>query len=65
MTELFENLPEEVKRQDKMFVDMAFLHADAKSIAEIVSNYIDSCADEEEKEFIDFCFKIKLQENLK
>lgn len=62
--EIFANLPEEIKQQDEMFVNMAFLQTDAKTIAVMINNYINSCVDEEEKEFIDFYFKMKLQENL-
>ena len=62
MIELFNDLPESVKNTDRAFIDFAFLHNDAKAIAQIVNNFINSTSDELEIDFIDFYFKMKLEE---
>ena len=62
MTELFDDLPEQVKIVDKNFINFAFLQKDSKSIARMVNSFMNSCTNEREIDFIDFIFKMKLEE---
>lgn len=64
MTELFTNIPTEIKKQHSEFIDFIFLHYDAQSAAKIILEYVKTCIDIDEQEFIDFYFNLKMEQLL-
>lgn len=64
MTELFTNIPTDVKKQHSEFIDFIFLHYDAQSAAKIILEYVKTCIDIDEQEFIDFYFNLKMEQLL-
>ncbi len=62
MTELFTELPDNVKRQAEKFVDMTLQNDDPFDIVNILNEYTNSCQSEEEKEFVQFYINMRLEE---
>ena len=54
MTELFTDLPDNVKHQAEQFVDITLMHDDPFEIVNILNEYTQSCQTEEEQEFVEF-----------
>ena len=61
MTEIFKNIPEEVKKQARFWADMALLQPNFLDGAKMMSEYVNSCKNEEEREFVDFYFKMRME----
>lgn len=61
MTEIYENIPEQVRQQAKFWVDMALLQHSIPTAIRMVNEYINSCANEEEQEFVDFYFRSRME----
>ena len=64
MVELFENIPEEAKKRAEFVFDMALRQNDMLNAVKILNEYTNSCVDEEEQEFVEFYFKMRLEELL-
>ena len=64
MIELFTNIPEEVKTQTELVANFVFNTFDPESGLKFIQNYISSCQDEEEQEFIRFYFNMRLEQFL-
>lgn len=62
MVELFADLPQEVKIQIQKFIDSAFNYFDIKDAVNIIANFANSCFNEEEQDFIDFYFNLKMEQ---
>ena len=62
MVELFANIPQYVKDQTKFWVDLALHQTDLISGVKMVADYAKTCQNEEERDFIDFYFNLKMQE---
>ena len=62
MTELFTELPDNIKRQAEKFVDMTLQNDDPFDIVNILNEYTNSCQSEEEREFVQFYINIRLEE---
>lgn len=62
MTEIFTNVTETFKRQAKNIIDFAFYQDNFLQIMNIVDLILKLCHTEEEREFIDFYFNMKLEE---
>ena len=62
MTELFTELPDNVKRQAEKFVDMKLQNDDPFDIVNILNEYTESCQSEEEREFVQFYINMRLEE---
>jgi len=62
MTELFTNIPESVKKQTELFVDLTFKNEDPFEIVNVLNEYTENCKNEEEKEFVRFYINMKLEE---
>lgn len=62
MTELFTDLPDNVKRQAEQFVDITLMHDDPFEIVNILNEYTQSCQTEEEQEFVEFYVNMRLEE---
>lgn len=62
MEELFSSIPEEVRAQTQFWLDMIFAQKDILTGLKMFTNYLESCEDEEEKAYIDFCFQSRLEQ---
>ncbi len=62
MTELFTELPENVKRQAEQFIDLTLSHSDPFDIVNILNEYVSSCKTEEERDFCNFYINMRLEE---
>ena len=62
MTELFTELPDNIKRQAEKFVDMTLQNDDPFDIVNILNEYTNSCQSEEEREFVQFYINRRLEE---
>jgi len=62
MTELFTELPDNVKRQAEKFVDITLQNDDPFDIVNILNEYTESCQSEEEREFVQFYINMRLEE---
>lgn len=62
MTELFTELPDNVKRQTEKFVDITLQNDDPFDIVNILNEYTESCQSEEEREFVQFYINMRLEE---
>lgn len=64
MTEIFANIPEEVKEQTKLVANFIFSQLEPESGLKFMESYIASCENEEEKEFIRFYFNMRMEQLL-
>jgi hypothetical protein len=64
MTEIFTNIPEEVKEQTKLIVNFIFSQLDPESGLKFIESYISSCENEEERDFIRFYFNMRMEQLL-
>ena len=64
MTEIFTNIPEEVKAQTKLIVNFIFSQLDPESGLKFIESYISSCENEEERDFIRFYFNMRMEQLL-
>ena len=62
MVEIFPNVSEQVRQQAKFWVDLALQQKNLYTAARMVSEYANSCFNDEEKDFVDFYFKMRLEE---
>ncbi len=61
MYEIFENVPQTVKDRARFWTELALLHFDPVEAIRTIQHYIDSCENEDEKEFADFYFRLCLE----
>jgi len=62
MTELFPNIDQETRDRAKLVADFAFMQNDAMSAVKILTEYANTCIDEEEQAFVDFYFNMRFEE---
>ena len=62
MIELFPNVPGYVREQAKFWVDFALKQKNPFEGAKMVSNFANSCQTEEDKEFVNFYFNLRLEQ---
>ena len=62
MTEIFENIPEYIKKQTEGIVELALLQKDLMGTISVLKNYRETCSNEEEQEFLDFYFNLKMEQ---
>lgn len=62
MVELFTELPQEIKNGIRMYVDSVLEDFQLLNAAKVISEFANSCNDEEEQDFVDFYFNLKLEE---
>lgn len=64
MTELFANVSERFKKQANFLIDRALQQDNLYEAVKMIKEFSDTCVNESEKDFIDFCLKLKvLQQN--
>lgn len=64
MIELFTGIPDNVKKQNELVINFIFNTLDPESGLKFIQNYISSCQNEEEKDFIRFYFNVRLEQLL-
>ena len=64
MQEIFKQIPDRIKEQAKHWVDLALKQKNPYDAAAMVAEYANSCFNEEEKDFVDFYFNLRLEELL-
>lgn len=64
MIEIFDNIPDDVKRRAKMVFDLALHLHTPTAMASFLDGYANSCQNEEEHEFVNFYFNMRMAELL-
>jgi len=62
MTELFTEIPEEVKTNAKFIFDLAMIQPSLLDAVKMLDSYTNSCINQEEKEFCDFYFNMRMEQ---
>lgn len=62
MRELYADLPQEIKDYIIFYIDSVLKNFQLLDAANIIREFASKCIDEEEQEFIDFYFNLKLEE---
>lgn len=61
MKELFTNIPESVKKQAEFVFEMATRQKDITNIVNTLNEYTSTTQNEEEREFVEFYFNMRLE----
>lgn len=64
MQELFPNIPESVRKNTEFIFDMALRQKNLLSMVNTLNEYTNTCSSEEEKEFVEFYFNMKMEQML-
>ena len=64
MIEIFENIPAEVKKQTELIVNFIFSYLEPEAGLKFLNNYLTTCQNEEEEEFIRFYFNLRMEQLL-
>lgn len=62
MTELYADIPDEVREGTEFIVNLALMQKNPLSAVRMVKEYADSCFNEYEKDFVDFYFNMRLEQ---
>lgn len=62
MVEIFYDIPPHIKELAKNWVDLALRQTNPFDAVKMISNFADSCSTEEERDFVDFYFKLRLEQ---
>ena len=61
MVEIFYDIPPHIKELAKNWVDLALRQTNPFEAVKMISNFANSCSTEEERDFVDFYFKLRLE----
>ena len=64
MVEIFANIPERVKQGAELIFNAALKTHDAIKMTTMLNDYVNNCIDEEEREFINFYFNLRMEQML-
>lgn len=64
MEELFPNIPEQSRKNAEFIVEMALRQKNITSAVKVLNEYTNSCISDEEKEFVEFYFNMKMEQML-
>ena len=64
MEELFPNIPEQSRKNAEFIVEMALRQKNITSAVKALNEYTNSCTSDEEKEFVEFYFNMKMEQML-
>lgn len=64
MVEIFSNIPEQVKQGAELIFNAALKTHDAIQMTTMLNDYVNNCIDEEEREFINFYFNLRMEQML-
>ena len=62
MKELFTDVPEIVRAQARFWVEMGLRQRNPLDGLKMISEYANSCSNEEEKAFVDFYFHMRMEQ---
>lgn len=62
MEELFVNIPDAIKEQAKFVFEMAMRQKDIVHMVNVLNEYTTTCQNEEEKNFVEFYFNMKMEQ---
>ena len=62
MIELFNNISDSVKQNAEFMFNMAIKQSSVIDAARMLHEYTETCTDEEEKEFVQFYFNLRLEQ---
>lgn len=62
MIELFPDVTTTFKKQTDFLLDMAFKQQNILQAIKMIKDFSDTCINPSEKEFIDFCIRLKMLE---
>ena len=62
MIELFSNIPQRIREQSEFWVNLALKQSNLADGIKMIYDYTNSCLNEEEKDFIDFYFNLKMEQ---
>lgn len=64
MYELFPDIPETVRKNAEFMFDMALRQKNLLSTIKVLNEYTNTCASDEEKEFVEFYFNMRMEQML-
>jgi hypothetical protein len=64
MYELFPNIPEAARKNAEFMFDMALRQKNLLSTIKVLNEYTNTCASDEEKEFVEFYFNMRMEQML-
>ena len=64
MNEIFENIPQRMREQAEFVVNLALQQKDIVSAVTALKAYADTCQSDEEREFVDFYFNLRMEQML-
>lgn len=64
MIELFPDIPEQVRKNAEFMFEMALRQKNILSTIKVLNEYTETCSSEEEKEFVEFYFNMRMEQML-
>ena len=64
MIELFPGIPEQVRKNAEFMFEMALRQKNILSTIKVLNEYTETCSSEEEKEFVEFYFNMRMEQLL-
>lgn len=64
MIELFPDIPEQVRKNAEFMFEMALRQKNILSTIKVLNEYTETCSSEEEKEFVEFYFNMRMEQLL-
>ena len=64
MIELFPDIPEQVRKNAEFMFEMALRQKNILSTIKVLNEYTEACSSEEEKEFVEFYFNMRMEQLL-
>ena len=61
MEQIFQTIPDEVKRNTELFFNLA-IQCPLPIAAQMLNEYTSNCANKEEQEFVEFYFKMRMEQ---
>ena len=64
MIELFPDIPEQIRKNAEFMFEMALRQKNILSTIKVLNEYTETCSSEEEKEFVEFYFNMRMEQLL-
>ncbi len=62
MTEIYSDIPDEVRESAEFIVNLALLKKNPLSAVKMVREYANTCLNDYEREYVDFYFNLRLEQ---
>ena len=62
MTELFDDISQEMKEMITSYIDMAFIAIEPLKIPQLINDFVNTMPTDNTKNFADFYFRLKIEE---